>query len=186
MKIELIEQRTDHDCGIASLAMFLGRTYEEILEVYGKSVENDGMYTKEVFRVAYLLGRPLKFRKFIPGKRAFCIVPAQCSKELSHAVIYDGEQIFDPSPIRGFWHPTAVMEQAKQVFTDEPCGFRLLNDNDCLSRLEKVIIKMSYWWRKHGQPRITRSYSGWNAAAVNGNVPHGSSTEGARADQGKR
>ena len=65
--IRVVTSRTNGDCVIVALAMYLGETYEDVLAVaagvIGPLVHHEGMWTKQLMKTADLLGAPLRRNK---------------------------------------------------------------------------------------------------------------------------
>lgn len=58
--------REDADCAVATLAMYLGRTYEDVLRVVSRVDRRDagkfGLFTEQIQAAAKRLGEPLRLR----------------------------------------------------------------------------------------------------------------------------
>jgi len=101
----LIQQRYKGDCAVASLAMFLGITYDEILEHFVKELEDqfsDGIWNSKVFEVAKKYGVELTciYKEFDLTRRSLVIVPSLIAKDRQHTIFWDGDNVYDPSPLK--------------------------------------------------------------------------------------
>ncbi|MGD8777702.1 MAG: hypothetical protein PVH88_01940 [Ignavibacteria bacterium] len=99
----LIKQRYKGDCAVASLAMFLGISYDEIIKHYSEELEvmfENGVWDHKTFEVAEKYGVELTcvYKDFDFSKPSMLIIPSFNLKDKNHMVFWDGEKVFDPSP----------------------------------------------------------------------------------------
>src|SRR6266446_6306764 len=69
--MRVIAQKTEEDCTVAALAMFLGLSYNTILKVarqFSHNPEKEGMFLTEMIRVARKLGYKLRYGRYSPKK----------------------------------------------------------------------------------------------------------------------
>lgn len=105
MKEKIVKQRTDCDCMVASMAMLLGWTYEQMAEYFPpKAVKETGYtwqplidYLRRAARV-YLVWFPPEMISHVDwSKPAVVDVPSLNSPERGDHIIYwDGEKVIDP------------------------------------------------------------------------------------------
>ncbi len=63
-RLRVVKQRHSSDCAVATLAMFLGVRYEDVLVAFNKPVIDIGVdFPKDMIAVARKLKTPLKLRK---------------------------------------------------------------------------------------------------------------------------
>jgi hypothetical protein len=124
ISFEFVEQRAKSDCVISSIAMFTGRSYEEVLEAAGdKYVPNEGTRdpagvlvnlgyqdsapwrsrengTGRQFKTHYLVDaiNPKWFCKLMWGRECMFSVPSLNIEGGWHMVYYDGHDVWDPNP----------------------------------------------------------------------------------------
>ncbi len=119
-KFKHIYQRRSDDCGIACTAMMLGVAYAKVkraVDGYFKNVlkkEFDGIDFKDEKAIAAMFGETLRYtwvtrknRKTIIahliGRRATLCVPGMGENPADwHALYWDGERVYDPTPNRGY------------------------------------------------------------------------------------
>lgn len=120
--MELIYQRTPHQCTIATVSMATGRDYDEVLRIGledGCYVEGEGCratslllealgYNNE-FQFGECVGDFISlrrdfahsaesFRLIAWGRRAILSVPSLNKAGGSHSVFWSGRELFDPNP----------------------------------------------------------------------------------------
>jgi hypothetical protein len=120
----LIKQRTPTDCGVCSLAMATGRTYEDVLGAVGdcydaaRGMRYMGSALERLgFSYAFQNGEPVGdivvmqrewslspklYRRMIWGRRALVSVPSLNNEGGWHLIYFDGEAVFDPSPLKTY------------------------------------------------------------------------------------
>ena len=92
--LKVCVQRETHDCAIASLAMLLGRSYEDVLRattVSDRMQGRTGLWTKTMQRIARRLGFVLRVRK-LHDLEAYGIV-----RLYDHAVVLRSGLIINPA-----------------------------------------------------------------------------------------
>ena len=99
--IRIVGKQSSGDCGIAALAMYLGKNYEDVLTVAATttnnmSVHRSGVYATDVMRISAQLGRPLKQRRKWDEDAAFGIVFVDFPGKNRHAVLVKEGMIYDP------------------------------------------------------------------------------------------
>jgi hypothetical protein len=98
----LIKQRYKGDCAVASLAMFLGISYENILKHYSEELAEkfyDGAWNSKTLRVAKEYGVELTciYENFNLNKPSLLVVPSLNIEGRLHTIYWDGENVFDPA-----------------------------------------------------------------------------------------
>jgi hypothetical protein len=116
---KLIYQRHNSDCAIAALAMYLGKSYDELKHHYtrterrhaGASIEktlNVADSYKTYFGVFY-------GNEFDRTRPALVIVPSRNHvPDGKHMIYWDGQRVYDPSPIRPYTELPDEVEYALQ------------------------------------------------------------------------
>ena len=92
--ITVIVQRAESDCGVAALAMILGKTYEEVLVACGHDhprVLTKGLWATGMSRVAASLGVTLTRKRTFDVETAFGLL---CLSD--HVVVLKNGLIIDP------------------------------------------------------------------------------------------
>jgi peptidase C39-like protein len=116
--VELILQRGKGDCGIAALAMLLGRSYEDVFAVaITKSLRNPhqtGMYTRQLQAAAKRLGSKLRLKRTWDIESSVGLltvekVNRQADDFAQHLVLLKFGLIFDTDGT--IWEPADYMEQ---------------------------------------------------------------------------
>lgn len=109
--IQIVLQRSEGDCGVSCLAMFLGRTYEEVLLAFRQPLTTMkyGARMQDLQRVSVRLGDPLKWHRRIDmesqeGILAVCFPKAA----FSHVVVLKGELIIDTDAT--LWEPQDYLD----------------------------------------------------------------------------
>ncbi len=94
----MIEQRHAWDCAICAHAMYLGKTYEEIFDAYGKP--DEGYPLNKSVEHLWTMGCDVEwFEGKMPEYNAVVIVKSKNFPGKWHSIFYDGEKFFDPSPL---------------------------------------------------------------------------------------
>lgn len=99
----MIKQKTQFDCGVACLAMFANKTYEEIEAVIAFTLPKrkfpiNGMNNEEIAIVLnYLDYTPIQVHTILDNSPAICAVPSLGSQKAFHFIYWDGKEIHDPS-----------------------------------------------------------------------------------------
>lgn len=120
--MQLVVQRTGHDCAICTIAMALGMTYDQVMAAGLESKAFDPESgTRGASRILEALGLSNRFDRgnpvgdFVSRRRSFEISPAYfrgqiwgrraviCVPSLNipggwHSIYWDGAQVWDPSP----------------------------------------------------------------------------------------
>src|SRR4029077_15672150 len=116
--IELIPQRTAYDCGICTIAMATGRSYEEVMAaaLAAKAFDEIGLRSEQWvlerlgLDYSFENGEPVGdfvcrhrgvlapefFRSFAGRRRAIMAVPSLNIEKGFHSVFWDGRRLFDP------------------------------------------------------------------------------------------
>lgn len=110
---DMIHQRMSTDCAICTIAMALGRSYDEVMQLaIGKKawdpqkgcraeysiIEAFGLEQMKDFRVMHRGPlAPEYFRHFSWGRRAILAVPSLNQEDCFHSVYWSGSELFDPS-----------------------------------------------------------------------------------------
>ena len=101
--MECIKQKYRGDCSVASLAMFLNISYEEIIIInYKAEVDKefkDGVWNDKTFQVSELYGKKLYcyYTDFDLTKPSLLIVPSLNYIGKEHIIYWDGKNVYDPS-----------------------------------------------------------------------------------------
>jgi len=97
--IQIILQRSTGDCALVALAMFLGRSYEDVLAVAGsldEQVHRHGLYIPQILKIAKRLGTPLCRRKHWDLETSEGILDlASTINADAHVVVLKAGLIFD-------------------------------------------------------------------------------------------
>jgi len=100
---ELIKQRSEYDCGVATFAMYLGRSYEEAVvlcsEVFGGEWDPNMLITHN-FQLLVLqrAGEPSALVVQLNRSRPAIVATVSLNHEGSgHLVYWDGHAVLDPS-----------------------------------------------------------------------------------------
>ena len=98
----LIKQRYIGDCSVASLAMFLGISYDEILPHYPEEIKEQfstGVWNHRTFEVAYELGVTLTCIEddYDLAKPSLIIAPSLNRENTLHTMFWDGKKLYDPA-----------------------------------------------------------------------------------------
>jgi len=126
MILKMVAQRTDGDCTIVALAMYLNETYEDILGVAAASqdfqIHHKGMYNKQIRQVAKLMGVELVEKHKWNEEEAHGIICLSRKKDpsahvvvLSNGLIFDGDLgVWEPSVYYAHngWKPWAILTKA--------------------------------------------------------------------------
>lgn len=127
----LIQQREKSDCAICTIAMALGRTYEEVLEAATADkewpdyqpgvgtrseyaiIERFGLQQMQDFRVQHrgILAADF-FRGLSWGRRAILAVPSLNIAGSVHSVYWTGNELWDPCTLKTY-------ERWDQLLPDE-------------------------------------------------------------------
>ncbi len=93
----MVEQRYHWDCAVCAHAMYLGKTYDEIFEAYGKPTE--GFPLNKSVEYLWSLGHDVEwFENEMPNTRAVVIVQSKHFPGKWHSIYFDGQEFYDPSP----------------------------------------------------------------------------------------
>lgn len=117
--IRIIVQRGDGDCGIASLASYLGMNYEDVLAAAVASTKDyklhkNGMYNIQIVRIAKFLGITLHRRKRWDYEESCGILSLDMPGESGHVVVLKNGLIFDPAD-GCCWQPEAFLAHTRFV-----------------------------------------------------------------------
>ena len=95
----MIEQKFSYDCAVASLAMFTGKTWDEIFLAFDKPTE--GLPTNEVALYLWDNGFPnIEWRQChgMPTIKSLVTVKSKNYPGKDHTIYFDGKDFYDPSP----------------------------------------------------------------------------------------
>ena len=125
--MKLIEQRTPTDCSICSLAMYLDRTYEEIMDIVNTYDPNiarriqDGVYGLDIISELHIIrhfgGNTVCLLTFPQSLKCFLAVASLNFPGKLHAVAYDGNEVFDPSLYKKH-NKTSILYGIADVITE--------------------------------------------------------------------
>ena len=113
MILRMVPQRTEGDCTIVALAMFLGENYEDVLAMAAASqdfqVHHDGMYNRQVKQVAECFGVHLVEKHKWDEEEADGILSLKNPKtHACHVVVLRYGLIFDGD--LGVWEPSVYYQ----------------------------------------------------------------------------
>jgi hypothetical protein len=118
MIVKMVAQRTDGDCTIVALAMYLSETYEDVLGVAAASqdfqIHHTGMYNKQIKQVANLLGVKLVEQHKWDEETAdgiICLTSLTRKPRSAHVVLLRNGLIFDGD--LGVWDPSVYYQHNK-------------------------------------------------------------------------
>lgn len=125
--LEPIVQKDIADCGIAALAMVLGRSYREVSEIaqlVGKKPHSRGLHTTEIDRIAKHFGGAFKRQRIITNEEATGLLVLERgrkpNREFHIAALFQGVVInpadglvwdFDTYLTQGEWKVSAILER---------------------------------------------------------------------------
>lgn len=106
---KLIQQRNRSDCGLAAMAMALGKEYDELwtpedvqkvldergISDVGDWLERKGLKRREDFSTVYTFGRE-KAAELLWGRPALLSIVSLNEQQGNHLVYFDGYRIWDP------------------------------------------------------------------------------------------
>lgn len=135
----LIPQRTRHDCAICTVAMALGKTYEEVMDVglRGKwfdpeqgcrseyaIIEAFGLKQMQDFRVMHRPEciSPEFFLHFSWQRRAILAVPSLNKEGGWHSVYWTGSHLFDPCSQRTYADDWKALRPNEVILFNEAFG----------------------------------------------------------------
>jgi len=96
----LIQQKFSSDCGVAALAMFLGRPYEDVaVHCSGWELMRHGLSGPRTDFLASLFGVEISYRHpdVIDWTKPAVLSVPSLNIDGSHAVYWDGQRINDPN-----------------------------------------------------------------------------------------
>jgi hypothetical protein len=136
-----VRQRSQNDCGVAALAMFLGMTYEQTVECIREARPDYELGAST--EVALLLqvasentpGFPVITHLRTVVRPALLCVRSPAEPEFGHAVYWDGERIWDPDD------PTA--QRVTEAWIGKHCYMQIQRVTDlveCLGSRDRAII----------------------------------------------
>lgn len=118
---ELIPQREKSDCAICTIAMALGRSYDEVMAVATADEKwpayTPGVGTRSEYSIIEALGlkqmvdfrvlhrgqlAPEYFLHFSWGRRAILAVPSLNIEGSFHSVYWSGKALFDPCQLKTY------------------------------------------------------------------------------------
>ena len=100
---ELVIQRHEYDCGVCTSAMYLGKSYEETVDLFSKAFEGDWDPNTPIthnFQLLVLLtaGEPSALvARLNPARPAIVATISLRHKDSGHMVYWDGQAVFDPT-----------------------------------------------------------------------------------------
>lgn len=97
---KLIQQKFSSDCGVACLAMFLGRPYEDVaVHCSGWELMRHGLSGPRVDFLTCLFGVEINYRHpdVIDWTKPAVLSVTSLNVDGAHAVYWDGERINDPN-----------------------------------------------------------------------------------------
>ena len=119
---QIHRQRGRKDCGVATLATLLGRTYEEVLVVAGRiapTVLRKGLYSSDLVRIAAEFDVLLTRRvQKIDLEDHTGILGLEYSRKRFHAVFLTHGLIFDPQEDYIAWDAETFVKREKARIYD--------------------------------------------------------------------
>ena len=100
---ELVKQRHEYDCGVCTSAMYLGKSYEETVDLFAKTFEGHWDPNTPIthnFQLLVLLkaGEPSALVAQLNPKRPAIVATISLRhKDSGHMVYWDGHAVFDPT-----------------------------------------------------------------------------------------
>lgn len=114
--------RGKHDCGVATLAMLLGRTYEEVLLVAGRispNVLKKGLYSSDLVKIAGEFGSKLsRTTTPIDLEESTGILGLRFPTEREHFTFLTNGLMFDPQDENVVWDAILYVKKHKVVVVD--------------------------------------------------------------------
>lgn len=94
--LQVIPQRHPMDCAVACLAMYLGKSYEEVLMAFRHNVMAQGASMRQIQMAARKLGCPLRWSRKVDLEQGSGIVSFSSLKwKADHVVVLKSELIID-------------------------------------------------------------------------------------------
>ena len=126
--IRFVGKQATSDCGIAALAMYLGKTYEDVLTVAAmvtknKRVHRSGVFATELMRIAEQLNITLIQKRRWDLETAFGVLFVDVHQGNRHAVLLKDGLIYDPDDLT-IWDAEVYFEQQgckPQLLLTEKC-----------------------------------------------------------------
>jgi hypothetical protein len=126
--IRFVGKQASSDCGIAALAMYLGKTYEDVLTVAAmvtknKTVHRSGVFATELVRIAQQMHMTLIQKRTWDIENAFGVLFVDMNKGNRHAVLLKDGLIYDPDDLT-IWDAEVYFEQQDckpQLLLTEKC-----------------------------------------------------------------
>lgn len=114
-QIEFIEQRKKTDCGVACLAMLMGRLYDEILVLFPKFKKTkNGLFPEDILDVLEDSGYYYNEINKMPMKGVALVAIAWKDPDLSgHYVVWDSKRKQFLDPLHGIINKSDLFELAE-------------------------------------------------------------------------
>lgn len=102
----LIQQRTDKDCGLACIAMYLGITYDDAVILCERATDFHWKpdmpvnFATELMALRAAGHSSAIVQEFDPDRPAIISILSINFPDLLHAVYWDGREVFDPSTLK--------------------------------------------------------------------------------------
>ena len=113
--VRVVTSRSDGDCVIVALAMYLGLSYEDVLaaaaDVIGPNVHHEGMWTKQIVKTAKTLGTGLTKKRKWDIETSNGILVLFNAKEDTHVVLLCQGMIIDCDGT--IWEPDVYFSYSK-------------------------------------------------------------------------
>jgi hypothetical protein len=108
--VRIVTQRSEGDCGICALAMFLEMSYEDVFaaavtETHSRRLHHSGMYSRQIKGTAAALGVRLRQRRKWDMETDTGLVILWFNRQSSHVALLKCGLIFDTDGT--VWEPDA-------------------------------------------------------------------------------
>ncbi len=148
----LIQQREKSDCGVATVAMLAGVSYEVALQALGKHYQpgvgtryfdmalnrlgyfsewRDGVPVGDYMNVHSDILQPWYFKRLAWGHKAMIIVPSLNIEGGHHILYYDGDNVWDPCLLKTYSSFAELQPSDMYIFRrgpSQPVNMELGND----------------------------------------------------------
>lgn len=117
-QIEFVEQKKKTDCGVACIAMLIGRLYSEVVALYPKLKRTKGgLYPEDIFEVLEDLDYEYYEVKKLP-KRGVALVALEWKNVESqgHYVVWDSKRNQFLDPLHGFVNKSDMAQVAEMEY----------------------------------------------------------------------
>lgn len=116
--IQVVLQRSDADCAIAVLAMYLGISYNDVFAAaaqFDRNIHHKGMWDSQIRQTAELLGVPLTRKRKWDMETAEGILLLASKRYCDHVVVLKSGLLFDTDGC--VWMPEVLIAWKKYKIT---------------------------------------------------------------------